>query len=244
MAHPDASPVPGQALDYADGTTPLEGYLVHPGGAGARPGVLVVPQWMGVTDHERGICRELAGLGFVALAADIFGKGVRPAGPQEAAQFAGQYKGDRPLYRRRLAAGLAALKGQPGVDAARLGVIGYCFGGTGALEAARAGLPVRGVVSFHGGLDAPVEALPSPIRAKVLVCHGADDPFVPAADVAAFHEEMRRAGADYVFIAYAGAVHAFTQLSAGNDPARGVAYQEAAARRSWRHMRDFFEEIL
>jgi dienelactone hydrolase len=243
---PDADPIQaGQSLSYSDGATFLEGHLVHPAArADAAPGVLVVHQWMGITDHERQVCHDLAGLGYVALAADIFGAGVRPGTLQEAAQLAGAYKGDRALYRQRIAAGLKALKAQPGVDPARLAVIGYCFGGTGALEAARAGLPVQGVVSFHGGLDAPVEALPAPIRARILVCHGADDPFVPPADVAAFQEEMRRAGADYVFVAYAGAVHAFTQKAAGTDPSRGAAYQEAAARRSWQHMRDLFAELF
>lgn len=243
---PDAHPIqPGQSLSYSDGATSLEGHLVRPAGSiEPAPGVLVVHQWMGITDHERQVCRDLAGLGYVALAADIFGAGVRPGSVQEAAQLAGTYKGDRALYRRRIAAGLEALKAQPGVDPSRLVVIGYCFGGTGALEAARAGLPVEGVVSFHGGLDAPVEALPAPIRARILVCHGADDPFVPPADVAAFQAEMRRAGADYVFVAYAGAVHAFTQKAAGSDPSRGSAYQEAAARRSWQHLRDLFAELF
>ena len=243
---PDTHPIhPGQSLSYSDGATSLEGYLVRPAGSeGMVPGVLVVHQWLGITDHEHQVCQDLAGLGYVALAADIFGAGVRPGTPQEAAQLAGTYKGDRALYRRRVAAGLAALKARPGVDPARLAVIGYCFGGTGALEAARAGLPVQAVVSFHGGLDAPVEALPAPIRARILVCHGADDPFVPPADVAAFQAEMRRTGADYVFVAYAGAVHAFTQKSAGSDPSRGAAYQETAARRSWQHMRDLFAELF
>ncbi len=243
---PDAHPSqPGQPLSYSDGTTSLEGHLVRPAGSlGSAPGVLVVHQWMGITDHERQVCQDLADLGYVALAADIFGAGVHPGTLQEAAQLAGSYKGDRALYRRRIAAGLEALKAQSGVDPARLAVIGYCFGGTGALEAARAGLPVQGVVSFHGGLDAPVEALPAPIRARILVCHGADDPFVPPADVAAFQEEMRRAGGDYVFVAYAGAVHAFTQKAAGSDSSRGAAYQETAARRSWQHMRDLFAELF
>ena len=241
----------GQALVYQDGTTRLEGYLARPDAArpdaaqGNVPGIVVLHQWMGVSDHERRVADELAKLGYVALAADVYGQGVRPASPKEAAALAGRYRNDdRGLYRARIRAALEALRSQPGVDPGRLAVIGFCFGGSGALEAARAGLPVKGVVSFHGGLKAGSQAAGGPITAKVLVCHGADDPSVPPSEVAAFQDEMRKSKADYTFIAYAGAVHAFTQKEAGGDPSRGAAYQEAAARRSWQHMKDFFAEIF
>jgi dienelactone hydrolase len=235
----------GQPLPYADGGTKLAGYLARPAAAkGKVPGVVVIHQWMGLTDHERKVSDDLARLGYVALAADIYGEGARPANTGEAGKLAGTYKGDRALYRRRIAAAIAALKAQKGVDGSRLAVIGFCFGGTGALEAARAGMPVKGVVSFHGGLDVPTGFAPGPISAKLLVCHGADDPFVPAKEVAAFQDEMRQSKADYVFVAYAGAVHAFTQKEAGSDNAKGAAYNEAAHRRSWQHMKDFFKEIF
>ena len=235
----------GKVLPYQDGPVRLAGYLARPDAVkGKVPGVLIIHQWMGVTEHERMEARRLAELGYVALAADIYGEGVRPRDVQEAKAQAGIYKGDRALYRRRIRAGLNTLLAEPGVDPRRVAVIGFCFGGTGALEAARDGMPVAGVVSFHGGLDAVPDPAARPITAKVLVCHGADDPNVPPADVAAFHDEMRRARADYTFIAYGGAVHAFTQKEAGNDPSRGVAYQEAAARRSWEHMKLFFAELF
>jgi dienelactone hydrolase len=235
----------GQPLTYADGATKLTGYIARPEAAkGKVPGVVVVHQWMGLTDHERKVSDDLAKLGYVALAADIYGEGVHPANPGEAGKLAGSYKGDRAVYRRRIGAAIETLKAQKGVDASRLAVIGFCFGGTGALEAARAGLPVKGVVSFHGGLDVPAGYSAEPISAKVLVCHGADDPFVPAKDVSAFQDEMRKAKADYVFVAYAGAVHSFTQKEAGNDNSKGAAYNEAAHRRSWQHMKDFFKEIF
>jgi dienelactone hydrolase len=234
----------GQPLIYQDGSVRLAGYLARPGTVqGSVPGVLVIHQWMGVTGHETMVADRLAELGYVAVAADIYGEGVRPKDTKEAAALATTYKGDRALYRRRIRAGLEALKAQPGVDPGRLAVIGFCFGGTGALEAARAGMPVLGVVSFHGGLDAGPD-MGGPITAKVLVCHGADDPNVPPRDVAAFQDEMRRLKADYTFIAYGGAVHAFTQKEAGNDPSKGFAYQAAAARRSWQHMKDFFAELF
>ncbi|MDP1832241.1 MAG: dienelactone hydrolase family protein [Geothrix sp.] len=235
----------GQPLTYSDGATKLAGYVAQPAAAkGKVPGVVVIHQWMGLTDHERKVSDDLAKLGYVALAADIYGEGVRPKDTGEAGKLAGTYKGDRALYRRRIAAAIEALKAQKGVDASRLAVIGFCFGGTGALEAARGGLPVKGVVSFHGGLDVPAGYLAAPITAKVLVAHGADDPFVPAKDVAAFQEEMRQAKADHVFVAYGGAVHAFTQKGAGNDSAKGAAYNEAAHRRSWQHMKDFLQELF
>ena len=235
----------GQPLTYQEGTTRLAGYYAQPKGTKkAVPGVVVIHQWMGLTDHERKVTDDLAKLGYATLAADIYGEGVHPKNAQEAGTQAGKFKGDRTLYRARIKAALDTLKAQPGVDGSKLAVIGYCFGGTGALEAARAGLPVKGVVSFHGGLDVPEGRAVKPIAAKVLVCHGAVDPYVPAKDVAAFHEEMKAAKADYIFIAYAGAVHAFTQKEAGNDPSKGVAYQEAAATRSWRHMKDFLGEIF
>jgi len=235
----------GQPLTYADGATKLAGYVARPATVqGKVPGVVVVHQWMGLTDHERHVSDELARLGYVALAADIYGEGVHPKDTGEAGKLAMTYKGDRTLYRRRIAAALETLKAQKGVDGNRIAVIGFCFGGTGALEAARAGLRVKAVVSFHGGLDVPAGFVPGPVSAKVLVCHGADDPFVPAKDVAAFQDEMRKAKADYVFVAYSGAVHAFTQKEAGNDNSKGAAYNETAQRRSWQHMKDFFKENL
>jgi dienelactone hydrolase len=235
----------GQPLAYQDGTVKLSGYLARPAKTPKPvPGVVVIHQWMGLTGHEKAVADKLAALGYVAVAADIYGDGVRPKDTAAAGTLAGTYKGDRALYQRRIRAALDVLKAQKGVDPARIAVIGFCFGGTGALEAARGGLPVLGVVSFHGGLDSGPGPGPAAIGAKVLVCHGADDPFVPAKDVAAFQDEMRKAKADYTFIAYAGAVHAFTQVEAGNDNSKGAAYQEAAARRSWQHMKDFFAEIF
>lgn len=223
----------------------LEGYLAWDDALpGKRPGVLVVHQWMGLSDNERLRADMLAALGYVALAADVYGQGVRPADTDQARQQAGKYYGDRALFRGRVAAGLAALKAQPLVDPARTAAVGYCFGGGGVLELARAGADLCGVVSFHGSLDTPLPATAGSIKAKILVCHGAADPFVKPEAVDAFVQEMEAAGADYQLIMYAGAVHAFTQKSAGDDPSRGAAYQEAADARSWRAMQDFLGEVF
>lgn len=237
--------VNGQEVAYRDGDTEFEGYLsFDPSVKGARPGILVVHDWMGISAETRRRCDMLAGLGYVAFAADVYGKGVRPSSAQEAAALAGKYKGDRALFRRRLLAALDQLKKDPRVDKNRIAAIGYCFGGTGVLELARAGADVKGVVSFHGGLDSPQPDDGKAIRAKVLVLHGADDPFNPPADIAAFQEEMRKGGVDWQMVYYGGAVHSFTNPGAGLDASKGAAYNALADARSWRAMRDFFDEIF
>ena len=223
----------------------LEGYLAWDDSVeGPRPGVLVVHQWMGLSDNECMRADMLAELGYVALAADVYGQGVRPKDTDEARQQAGKFYGDRALFRARLAAGLAELKRQSLVDGAHVAAIGYCFGGGGVLELARAGADLAGVVSFHGSLDTPLPASAGDIRAKVLVCHGAVDPYVKPEAVQSFVDEMEGADVDYQLVMYAGAVHAFTQQAAGDDPTKGAAYNEAADRRSWRAMQDFFAEIF
>jgi len=234
-----------KTIEYEHDGVVLEGYLAWDDAVdGPRPGILIIHQWMGVTDNERMRAHMLAKMGYVALATDVYGKGVRPKDRSEAQAEAGKYYGDIPLFRDRLGAGLAELKRQPMVDGERTAVIGYCFGGGGALELARAGADVAGVVSFHGSLDTPMPASEGDIVAKLLVCHGAVDPYVKPEAVHGFLEEMEAAGVDYQLIMYAGAVHAFTQKGSGADPSKGVAYNEAADHRSWQAMQDFFDEIF
>lgn len=233
------------AVEYRHGEVVLEGWLAFdPAGPARRPGVVVVPHWLGVGPHAKDSAQRLARLGFVALVADVYGKGVRPASAKEAGPLAGRYKEDRPLLRARVLAALAELRRQPNVDPARLAAIGYCFGGTAALELARAGAPVAGVVSFHGGLASPTPADARQIKGKVLVLHGADDPFVPEAEVRGFEEEMRAAGVDWQLVKYSGAVHSFTDPEAGVDNSKGAAYNAVAERRSWEAMKAFFAEVL
>ena len=228
-----------------DGTT-LEGFHVYDDAAtGKRPAVLVVHQWTGLSDSEKNRSRMLAEMGYNVFAADIYGKGIRPQ-PPEAGKEAGKYKGDRTLYRARLTAALDWLKADERTDVRKVAAIGYCFGGTGVLELARAGTEIAGVVSFHGGLDAApgMTAAAGKIPAKILVLHGALDPYVPAAQVAAFEKEMTDAKADWQLVSYSGAVHSFTHKEAGDDPAKGAAYHEAADRRSWVAMQSFFAELF
>jgi dienelactone hydrolase len=235
-----------QTVEYQEGGTTLEGFLAYDDAVkGKRPGVLVVHEWNGINDHTRQAARDLAALGYVALAADIYGKGVRPTDPKASGAEATKYRGgDRKNFRARLVAGLDQLKKDPRVDASKLGAIGFCFGGTGVIELARSGADLRGVVSFHGGLDSPAPADGKNIKARVLALHGADDPYVPAKDVEAFEKEMRDAKVDWQLVKYGGAVHSFTNQGAGNDPSKGAAYDERAARRAWEDMKQFFAETF
>jgi dienelactone hydrolase len=233
-----------ETIEYKQGDTVLEGYLAYDDAVkDKRPGVIVVHDWMGFGDYGNRRAEQLAELGYVALAVDIFGKGIRPKNSDEASAQAAIYKGNRTLLRQRAAAGLDVLKKHPLVDSQRVAAIGYCFGGTTVLEMARGGAVLNGVVSFHGGLDAPSPAQ-GPVKPKVLVLHGADDPYVPAEQVAAFQKEMNQAGADWQMVYYSGAVHSFTRKDAGNDNAKGAAYNEKADWRSWADMQQFFKEIF
>ncbi|MGO9478235.1 MAG: dienelactone hydrolase family protein [Limisphaerales bacterium] len=234
-----------KTVEYKQGDTILEGFVAYDDAIkGPRPGILVVHQWLGLTDYEKHRAEMLAQLGYVAFCADIYGKGVRPQNTQEAGAQAGKYKSDRQLLRARVNAGLEALRQQPLVDPKRIAAIGYCFGGTTVIELARSGADVAGVVSFHGGLDSPTPADGKNIKCKVLVCHGADDPFEKPEDLAAFENEMRDAKVDWELIKYGGAVHSFTQPMAGNDNSKGAAYNEKADKRSWEAMKQFLAEIF
>jgi dienelactone hydrolase len=240
-----AAAVHKETVEYKQNGTVLEGYLAYDDSSkDKRPGVVLVPDWMGVHDHYKGIADKLVGLGYVAFVADIYGKGVRPTNTEQAAALANKYKSDRPAMRARALAALEALKKSPVVDPDKIVAIGYCFGGTTVLELARSGVPIKGVVSFHGGLGTPTPEDAKSIKAKVLVLHGADDPFVPPAEVAAFQEEMRKGGVDWQMVAYGDAVHSFTKQAAGSDKSKGNAYNEKADRRSWKAMKTFFKELF
>jgi dienelactone hydrolase len=221
---------------YKDGSAELEGFLAYDGSVkGPRPGVLVIHDWTGLQEYAKSRATQLAELGYVAFAADIYGKGVRPTDPKECAVQAGTYKKDLPLLRRRVLLGLDELKKSPGVDAGKLAAIGYCFGGTSVLELARSGADVRGVVSFHGGLSTSMPAEEGKVKARILVCHGGADDHVNK-EVPGFKAEMEKAKAQMEFVTYEGAQHGFTKP--------GPAYQEKADKESWAAMKKFFSEIL
>ncbi|MGC3960914.1 MAG: dienelactone hydrolase family protein [Verrucomicrobiota bacterium] len=234
-----------KTIEYKQGDITLEGVVVYDDAVkGKRPGVLIVHQWMGITEYEKTRATMLAKLGYVAFCADIYGKGIRPKDTKEAGAEATKYKSDRALLRARVNAGFAEIKKHELVDAKHVAAIGYCFGGTTVLELARSGAEVTGVVSFHGGLDSPTPADGKNIKGKILACHGADDPFVPAKDIAAFESEMRDNKVDWQLISYGGAVHSFTQPMAGDDNSKGAAYNKAADLRSWEAMKQFLGELF
>jgi dienelactone hydrolase len=237
--------VKSEVVEYRHGDVVLEGYLAYDAALkGKRPGVLVVHEWQGHNPYVRKRAEQLARLGYVAFALDMYGKGMIAKDAKEAAALAGIYKGDRKLMRTRAAAGLDVLRGRPETDPKRLAAIGYCFGGTTVLELARSGADLASVVSFHGGLDTPTPEDAGNIKGKVLALHGGDDPFVPVKQVEAFQEEMRKGGVDWQFVSYGGAVHSFTNPGSGNDNSKGAAYNERADRRSWEAMKAFFAETL
>jgi len=234
-----------EPVEYRQGETVLDGYVAYDAALkGKQPGVVIVHDWMGVGEYVKMRAEQLAKLGYVAFVADIYGRGVRPKNTQEASQQAGKYRADRPLLRARAQAALDRLRQEARVDAGRIAAIGYCFGGGTVLELARSGADLAGVISFHGNLDTPNPDDAKQIKAKVLVLHGGDDPYVPAAQVEAFQSEMRKANVDWQFVAYGGAVHAFTQKGAGNDPSKGAAYNERADKRSFVEMTTFFKELF
>lgn len=233
----------GQVFEYKDDTTICEGYAVTPSGSGKKPCVLISHQWAGLSDHERSKAAELARLGYVSIAIDVYGKGVRGEAMGDNSALMMPFLNDRAKLRKRLLAGVAAAKTHEAVDASRIAIMGYCFGGLCALDVARSGTSeVRGAVSVHG-IFAPTGLAPAPIKAKVLVLHGWDDPMAPPKDVLSLAQEMTAAKADWQLHAYGHAMHAFTAPGA-NAPERGIVYNENADKRSSEAMLSFFKEVF
>lgn len=234
-----------KSVEYKHGVATLEGYLAYDDSfTGKRPGVLVIHEWKGLNDYAKMRADKLAGLGYVAFALDMYGEGIRPTDPKEASAQAAIYYKDRPLMRSRAQAGLDQLLANPLVDKSKVAVIGYCFGGSCALELARSGAPVAGTVTFHGGLTTPTPQDAVNVKGKVLVLHGGADPNVKPEDVAALEKEMTDAKVDWQVNIYSDAVHGFTNPANGDDPSKGVAYNARADARSWEAMKAFFAEIF
>lgn len=231
-------------IKYSDGDQILMGLQIQPKKKNQqKPGILILPAWRGIDQLSKDSAQKLADLGYYAFVADIYGEGNYPKDNNEAGQKAGFYKKNYDQYQKRISLALKQLV-LSGANPENIVVMGYCFGGTGALEAARANMNVKGVVSFHGGLGKDETRLVEPLTTKVLVCHGADDPYVPTTEVTAFQQEMRDTKADWQMIYYANSVHSFTNPEAGNDNSKGAAYNEIAANRSWKHLLIFIKEVL
>ncbi|MDP3702797.1 MAG: dienelactone hydrolase family protein [Candidatus Omnitrophota bacterium] len=233
-----------EAVEYRHGEAVLEGYLAYDDASTKlRPGILVVHEWKGLNEYAKRRARELAELGYVAFAIDMYGKGILAADHAEAGRLSGMYRSDRRLMRDRARAGLDVLTSQPLVDKRRVAAIGYCFGGTTVLELARDGADLAAVVSFHGSLSTPHPEDAAQIKGKVLVLQGGNDSFT-LDEVPAFEQEMKQAGVDYLLVQYEGAVHIFTVPDAGNDPSTGVAYNAEADQQSWEEMKRLFQEVF
>ena len=233
---------------YHGGGVALKGYLAWDDTATApRPGVLVVHEWWGQNEYVRMRARKLAELGYVALAIDMYGEGKLADHPQDAGQFAGDVMANLDTARKRFEAALNCLNQRPEKDPGKTAAIGYCFGGGVVLHMARLGVDLRGVASFHGSLDAKATAKPGVVKARVLVCNGADDIFVTAEAIQRFKQEMENAGVDYDFISYPGARHAFTNpeaTAAGEKFGLPIAYQKEADEASWQALKEFLVEVF
>jgi dienelactone hydrolase len=234
-----------EPIDYTHAEKPFQGVLVYDDKTtDPRPAVLVCPEWYGVNDFAKSRAQELAKLGYVAFVVDPYGKGINARNPEEAGKMSGALKGDRPMLKARVRTAFDLIQEHKLVDPKRIAVMGYCFGGTTALELARSGADVRGVVSFHGSLNSPDPEEANAIKGKVLVLHGGADPFVPDKEVAEFVESMRRHNVNYQLNVYGGAVHSFTNPNADKAGLKGVAYDEQADKRSWAALKMFLEEIF
>lgn len=240
-----------EPLEWKVGSQAFSGYLVYDDAeSDLRPGLVMVPNWKGVSESAVELAKSIAGDDYVVLVADVYGKGNRPKDDAEAGKLAGSLRGeDRSQLRTRTQAAVDALKAQAGkapLQADRIGALGFCFGGSTVLELARSGVEgVAGVVSLHGGL-APGAKSPTAasIKTPVLVLNGAADRGVTDADIAAFEKEMDTSGADWQFVDFSGAVHCFAEETAGNDPASNCRYDARAAKRAYAMMDDFFEEVF
>jgi dienelactone hydrolase len=234
-----------ETVEYKDGDVSLRGYLAYDESkSGKRPGILVMPEAFGLGAQAKRRCDMLAQLGYVALGGDPYGNGEEFTDLQAAIKRATPMFGDPAMLRKRGHANLNKLASLPNVDTSRLAAMGYCMGGTFSLELARDGAPLRGIVSFHGGLQTMRPAEAGKVKARLLVCHGAADSLIPAAQVAGFMDEMTKAGADWQMNTYGGAKHSFTNPESDKVGMPGIGYQKEADQRSWEAMKSFFHEIF
>jgi dienelactone hydrolase len=243
------SPAPAEVktktITYTHGGVTFKGHLAWDDAAkGKRPGVLVVHEWWGLNDYARNRAEQLAKLGYVAFACDMYGEGKVAKHPKEAGAMAGMVRKNLEVWQGRARAALKVLQDQPSVDPAKLAAIGYCFGGSTALQLAYTGADVRAVVTFHAALPEPTAEQAKAIKAKILICHGAADTFVPEKSAQALRGALESAKVDYEMNYYGGATHSFTVPDIGKVGVPGLAYNAAADRRSWQDMLRLFREAL
>ena len=236
-----------EAITYSADTVTMNGYLAYDSSnEKKRPVVLIVHEWWGLNEYTKARARQLAEMGYLAMAVDMYGNGKQADDPQLAGQLATPFYKDPAMAKSRFDAAMNLVKSMPEADTSQVAAIGYCFGGTQVLNMAKSGSPLAGVVSFHGGL-AGVPADKNLLKAAILVCHGEADSFVPAAEITQFKKEMDSIGADYTFKTYANATHAFTNPNAtekGKKFNMPIEYNAAADSASWNDMKAFFGKIF
>jgi dienelactone hydrolase len=236
-----------RTVEYKVNDVTMVGFVAYDSAdTGRRPAILVVPEWWGLNEYAKGRARQLADLGYVAMAVDMYGNGLQADNPEMAGKLATPFYENPAMARERFTAALQTLKSLAVTDTNKIAAIGYCFGGAQVLNMARLGVPLKGVVSFHGNLVG-VPPQKDMVKAAVLVLHGADDQFVPQTEVATFKKQMDSLGIPYIFKAYPGATHAFTNPAAtemGKQFNIPIAYNAAADTASWNEMKQFFRDIF
>lgn len=245
---PEEKNIVGEEITYELDTLNMQGYIAYDENQeGKRPGILVVHEWWGHNEHARNSAEKLAELGYTALAVDMYGDGKQADHPDKAGEFASAVMSNIESAKARFLKAKEVLESHETVNSEQIGAIGYCFGGGVVLHMARFGYNLEGVVSFHGSLGTEYPAEEGEVQASILVCHGADDPFVPQEQVEAFKQEMDSANVDYEFIAYEGAKHSFTNPQADEYAEKfdmPIAYNEEADEKSWEDMKGFFDRVF
>jgi dienelactone hydrolase len=238
----------GRTIEYSTGNVTLKGYISYDNSIkGKRPAVIVIHEWWGVTDYPRKRADMLAGLGYVAFAADMYGDGKIADNPADAQKYAGESMKDFSLLKDKFSAALEIVKKNELVDSNKIAAIGYCYGGGVVLNMARAGFDLDGVVSFHGNLAAVKPAQKGTVKAKILVCNGGADKFISDSSINNFQKEMKSAGVEYTFKSYKGALHAFSNPDAtelGKKFNMPIAYNENADKQSWAEMKKFLKSAF
>ena len=244
-AAPAYAAVKTETVEYKDGDTICKGFLAYDDAAkGKRPGVLLVHEWWGLGNQPKKNAQRLAEMGYVAFAVDMYGNGMLTEKMDEAAKQSSLYKKNPDKSKPRFEAAYNTLKPRAEVDPTRIAATGYCFGGTIVLDMARLGVDLKGVVSFHGGLATATVNDNSTPKASILVCHGADDPFVKPEEIDAFKKEMEARHAKLDFVAYPGAVHSFTNPEVDKHNLPGAKYNKEADEKSWEAMTAFLKKVL
>jgi dienelactone hydrolase len=244
-AGPSPAAVVTKTVEYEYEGTKLKGFLAYDDAVKEkRPGVLVVHEWWGLNDYAKERCKKLAELGYVAFANDMYGEGKVAAHPEDAGKMATAVRNNIKVWRGRALAGLTQLTSQPNVDAGKVAAIGYCFGGSTCLELAYSGADLKAVATFHAALPTPTPEEAKAIKARLLICNGADDTFIPEKAITAFKDALDKAGVKYEFVNFPGAVHSFTVPDADKVGNKGMAYNKSADEKSWQMMRALFKETL